>query len=131
MPTQRTFYVVQERGVEVAAVTIESALAQGHRAFNAYSIAENPEVKEGPIHIREVVLENLPMYLNLGDMHSLNTVIGRASASKDPQTGASQIVINLAPTEALLLDHLVEIADIKAVGFAGIMKKREIPRGSV
>lgn len=129
MPQQKTFYVVQERGIEVAAVTMDSALAMGHRAFNAYSIAENPDVKEGPIHIREAIVENLPMYLNLGDMQNINTVIGRASAFRDPQTGAGQIVIDIAPSEVVLLDHLVEIADLKAVGFAGIMRKPESPRG--
>jgi len=129
MPEQKTFYVVQERGIEVAAVTMDSALAQGHRAFNAYSIAENPDVKEGPIHIREMLIENLPMFLNLGDFHTAHSVIGRASASIDPQTNAGQIVINIGPSETDLLKHLVDIADLKAVGFAGIMKKQEIPRG--
>lgn len=76
----------------------------------------------------EPFLEHLPMYLNLGDLYTTNTVIGWASAFRDPQTGASKIEITLAPTEAVLLDHLVEIADLKAIGFAGIMKKREVPK---
>jgi hypothetical protein len=127
---KRLYLAAQERTTEIEAEDLILALRRAGVRFGSYQVQMHPDVKEGPIHIREMILENLPMYLNLGDMHSLNTVIGHASASRDPQTGAGQIVINLAPTETILLEHLVEIADIKAVGFAGIMKKRDIPDGT-
>lgn len=123
------YFVVQERTTEVEAPDLVQALKIGDVRFGSYQIQTHPLVKHGPTHIRETLIENLPMYLNLGDMYDLRTVIGHASASRDPQTGAGEIVIRIAPSEVILLDHLVEIADLKAVGFAGIMKKREIPRG--
>lgn len=125
------YFVVQERTTEVEAPDLVQALKVGDVRFGSYQIETHPDVKEGPTHIREMILENLPMYLNLGDLGRMDTVIGWASASRDPQTGAGEIVIRIAPSEVILLDHLVEIADIKAVGFAGIVRKQEIPRGAV
>lgn len=123
------YLVVQERITEVEAPDLVQALKVGAIRFGSHQIHMHPDIKDGPIHIRETVIDNLPMYLNLGDFHTLRSVIGRASASRDPKTGAGQIVIHIAPSEADLLTHLVDIADLKAVGFAGFMKKQEIPRG--
>lgn len=73
------------------------------------------------------IIENLPMYLNLGDLGRMDTIIGHAQAFRNLDTGTSRIEITLRPEQTQLLDHLVEIADLKAIGFAGIMKKQEIP----
>lgn len=72
------------------------------------------------------IIENLPMYVNLGDFGSTEAVIGFASAFRDEESGTSRIEIKLTREHSDLLDHLVEIADLKAVGFAGIMKKQVI-----
>lgn len=118
------YLIVRESRIVVVGIDdTETALRYADQAFNAYRINDHPQVEDLRPQIRDMVVENLPMYLNLGSFGTLDTVIGHASASRDPQTGTSRIEITLGPSQTQLLDHLVEIADLKAVGFAGIMRK--------
>lgn len=72
------------------------------------------------------LIENLPMYLNLGDWPAAaHAVIGHASAFRDTETGVSRIEITLTPENSDILEHLQSIAELKAVGFAGIMRRPE------
>lgn len=72
---------------------------------------------------KKTIIENLPMYVNLGDFENTKAVIGRASAFRYEVTGVTVIEIKLSKEHSDLFDYLVDIADLKAVGFAGIMKK--------
>lgn len=70
------------------------------------------------------LIENLPMYLNLGDWPAAaHAVIGYASAFRDEETGTSRIEIALTPENSDILEHLQSIAELKAIGFAGIMRR--------
>lgn len=71
----------------------------------------------------ELVIENLPMLLNLGDWGAQEAVIGHAKAFRDPKLGTTRIEITLSRENSQILDHLQEIAELKAIGFAGIMRK--------
>lgn len=74
-------------------------------------------------HLETVIIENLPMYLNLGDVLTHKSVIGRASAYRNTETGATRLEIDIDPEASELLDDLREICDLKAIGFAGIMRR--------
>lgn len=72
----------------------------------------------------EKFLEGLPMLLNLGAPES---VIGFASAYRDTDTRQVRIEIDLIDQRAIeAMDHLDEILELKAIGFAGIMKKPNV-----
>jgi hypothetical protein len=118
----KPYLVAQERTTIVDAPAPEQALLFGEKAFSAYSIADNPDVKDGAPIVRSTVVENLPMMLNLADSE---TVLGRATLYKDEITGNYRLDIQMFDHAATLMDHLVEIADLKAVGFAGVMKRPE------
>jgi hypothetical protein len=121
--------VTQERSVVVDAINPAQANDKAIKVFGAYQITEHPDITGIKVRVVETMVEHLPMYLNLGDLGRMDTVIGHAKLTRDLETGKSRIEIVLGPEEAELMDHLVEIADLKAIGFAGIMKKQEIPRG--
>lgn len=72
---------------------------------------------------QEKVIENLPMLLNLGDWGTSESVIGRASAFRDTEKGTTRIEITLNKDDSYILDHLQEIAELKAIGFAGVMRR--------
>lgn len=74
-------------------------------------------------HLETLIIENLPMYLNLGDVITRKSVIGRASAYRNTETGATRLEIDIDPEASKLLDNLREICDLKAIGFAGIMRR--------
>ena len=76
---------------------------------------------------QRILVENLPMYVNLADFSgAYQTVIGKASASIHEETGIARIEIILIRDHAEMLDHLVEIAELKAIGFAGIMRREAL-----
>lgn len=120
MESDQTYLIAQERTVSIAAVDPVAALSKGERTFNAYTIADHPDIQAGRSVVRQTVIENLPMYLNLGDSQ---TAMGMARLYKDEITGAYRLDIHIPEHASDLMDHLIEIADLKAVGFAGIMKK--------
>lgn len=75
-------------------------------------------------HLETLIIENLPMYLNLGDVITpQKSVIGRASAYRNTETGATRLEIDIDPEASKLLDNLREICDLKAIGFAGIIRR--------
>lgn len=120
MSEQKTFRVVQQRVVEVQAVDVASAKAQGVREFNAYTIADNPDLKEEPAVVQEVLCENLRMNLNLADSQ---TGMGWATVYQDLETGHISIEIRMLEHETMLMNNILEIADLYAIGFAGIVKR--------
>ena len=125
MSEQKLYRVVQTRHVDVAAVEASNAKAQGVKEFNAYCIADNPAVKDGEVLVQTPVVEHLPMQLNLGSLGDIQSVIGWANLYKDELTGEYRLEIRMMNHASSLMDNLVEIAHIKAIGFAGILKKPE------
>lgn len=71
----------------------------------------------------EKIIDNLPMFLNLGDWMHVTSVIGHASGFRDTETGTTRIEIALNKENSDILEHLQDIADLKAIGFAGIMRR--------
>ena len=69
------------------------------------------------------IIENLPMLLNLGEWGGREAIIGRASAFRDEETSEGRIEVHLDKEASDILGHLQEICDIKAIGFAGIMRR--------
>lgn len=117
---KKPYSVVQTRTAKVLADNIEDAKLEGAKAFNAYVIADHPGVQEGEIVVRETIYENLPMNLNLADSM---TRIGWAVVHRDLETGDISLEIRMHHLTTEIMDNLLEIADLKAVGFAGMMKK--------
>lgn len=72
----------------------------------------------------EKFIERLPMLLNLGEVAP---VIGWATAYRDTETMAIRLEISLSEEASLQLMDLEEVFDLKAIGFAGIMKRPENP----
>lgn len=70
-----------------------------------------------------IVIENLPMFLNLGDWPATGMPIGWASGFRNMETGATRIEIKLDRENSDILDNLQTIAELKALGFAGIMRR--------
>lgn len=66
------------------------------------------------------VIEHIPMHLNLGDP---SVVIGWADVYRDREKKTARIEITLYEEGSGLLDHFQEIAEVKAIGFAGIMRR--------
>ena len=121
----KLFHVRQTRSVNVAAVEAGDAKARATREFNAYCIADNPDVKDGEVLVQTPVVEHLPMQLNLGSLGDIQSVIGWANLYKDEITGEYRLEIRMMKHASEMMEHLVEIADLKAIGFAGILKKSE------
>lgn len=71
----------------------------------------------------EVLVDNLPMCLNLGDLGSLETLIGYAKVTRNSETGLSQIEISLDKETSDKLGNMVDVFELKAIGFAGIKKR--------
>jgi hypothetical protein len=72
---------------------------------------------------RELIFENLPFQLNLGPESTLNTM-GWAKGYRDKETGETVLEIALNEDAAIGLDQLVEVYELKAIGFAGIKKRQ-------
>lgn len=71
------------------------------------------------------LVEKLPMYVNLGDIGSWQSVIGWAQVTHDTETRLSTIKISLDEESSKVLGSMVEAFDLKAIGFAGIKKRPE------
>jgi hypothetical protein len=69
---------------------------------------------------KEILVENLPMHLNLGDISNWHSHIGWAKVVHDTETGRSTIEISLDEESSKELGNMVEVFDLKAIGFAGI-----------
>lgn len=67
----------------------------------------------------EVLVENLPMYVNLGDIGTTESVIGYAKVLRDSETGQNKIEITLDEDSSGKLGNMVDVFDLKAIGFAG------------
>lgn len=74
---------------------------------------------------QEVLVEKLPMYINLVDIDHWNSVIGWAKVVHDTETSQSTIEISLDDRSSALLGNMVEVFDLKAIGFAGIKVEPE------
>jgi hypothetical protein len=83
---------------------------------------------EGLIEI-EKIFTDLPITLNLGFPQALGgagsdtAVIGRAYAYRTKDDGCTTIIMNLDADASEMLKNLVEVFELKALGFAG-MKRR-------
>lgn len=70
----------------------------------------------------EVLVENLPMYVNLGEINDWNSQIGWAKVVRDSETGYNKIEITLDEDSSKQLGNMVEAFKLRAVGFAGIKR---------
>lgn len=70
----------------------------------------------------EVLVDNLPMYVNLGDIGNWSSQIGHARVTRDPETGRNKIEITLDEETSAKLGNMVDVFDLKAIGFAGIKR---------
>jgi hypothetical protein len=70
----------------------------------------------------EVLVENLPMYLNLGDIGNWHSHVGHAKVFRDVETRRNRIEISLDEETSVALDNMVDAFALKAVGFAGIKR---------
>ena len=119
VPGEKSYTVVQERKVNVEATSPALAKSRGERMFNAYRIDSHPEVSEKEPIVRQMLYYGLPMYLNVAEA---KTVIGHAEVYRDVETGHVSIHIHVPTPEVALMDNLLEICDLKAIGFAGYLK---------
>lgn len=77
----------------------------------------------------ETLVENLPMYVNLGMIDSWNSQIGTAKILRTPE-GQNKIEIILDETSSKQLGNMVEAFELRAIGFAGIKRLRHEREGS-
>lgn len=80
----------------------------------------------------EIKVHNIPMYLNLSEFGSIrdwSSVAGWADVSTDTETGAYKIEIRLDEESSKRLGDMVEVFDLRAIGFAGI-KRRPVEQES-
>lgn len=68
------------------------------------------------------VIERIPVELNLGQPHE---VVGFATATKDLDSGEITLEILLTGMASVTLEQLVEIFEIKAIGFAGVKRRSQ------
>lgn len=71
---------------------------------------------------KRVVVENIPMCINLGLSHDWRSHIGRATVFQDEETGRTKIEIDLDEEASEKLDNMIDIFDLKAIGFAGMKR---------
>lgn len=67
-----------------------------------------------------IMNERLPMELNLG---SPERIIGWATISRDTETKKTTIEIELGEYVSEKLTDLAELCELKAIGFAGIIRR--------
>lgn len=60
----------------------------------------------------------IPFLLNLGQP---DQVIGWAQLLRK-EDGNIQMIVDMAPGATQLVDHFIDIADLKGIGFAGVMR---------
>lgn len=65
------------------------------------------------------IFESLPVELNLGQPEQ---IVGWAHAFRDPESGKTAITIMLDETTSQRLGNLVDVFELKAIGFAGIKR---------
>lgn len=75
-------------------------------------------------NVETKLFENLPMHLNLGD-YLTGSHAGWATAFKNEETGETRIEIRLNRSATELLGDLVEVFELKAIGFAGYKRRDE------
>jgi hypothetical protein len=73
----------------------------------------------------EPVVENLPMHINLGDTRSFDSFIGWGTVYRNLEVGGYHIELDLTPEASEKLGDMIELFDLKAIGFAGIKKKEQ------
>lgn len=79
----------------------------------------------------EKLFEGLPITVNVGFPSALGgpgqdtTIIGWSVAYRAKDTGRTTIVMSLDPEASQMLGDLVQVFDLKALGFAGIKRKAE------
>lgn len=79
----------------------------------------------------EQIFSGLPVTLNVGFPEHLGgpgsdtTIIGWSSAYRNKGDGRSTIVIALDPEASEKLKDLVQVFDLKAIGFAGIKRSSQ------
>lgn len=117
---KKTYFMVQQRTTEVEADNLLQAKKLADIRFGTYQIQMHPDVKEGEIVAQETLYENLQMMLNLSQS---DTVIGRAEVHRNQETGRFRLTIHMGERESDLMEHLVDIAKLYAVGFAGVVQK--------
>lgn len=71
-----------------------------------------------------VLVDNLPMLVNLGDIRDWQSYIGTAKVTRDAE-GRNKIEITLNEEASAKLGNMVEAFDLKAIGFAGIKRRPE------
>lgn len=90
-------------------------------------MTDKPEGLEGMLDI-ERIFSSLPVTLNLGFPQALGgpgadtTVIGWAHAYRTKDDGQTTIVMTLDPEASEMLKSLVEVFELKAIGFAGMKR---------
>lgn len=71
----------------------------------------------------EKIEGSVPFLLNLGQP---DEVIGWAQLYRK-EDGDVQLVVDMMPEATPLLDRFVEVAKLKGIGFAGVIRNREVP----
>lgn len=69
------------------------------------------------------LFENLPMTLNLGMPQRGDNYIGIAEAERDEETGETHLHIRIDPETSERLGDLIEVFELKAIGFAGVARR--------
>lgn len=69
----------------------------------------------------ELIVQRVPFLMNLGQPE---TVIGWTDIYKMPD-GNAKMVTKLSPHGTELVENFAEIADIKGIGFAGVMRRSD------
>lgn len=69
----------------------------------------------------ELIVERVPFLMNLGQPE---TVIGWTDIYKMPD-GNVKMVTKLSPHGTKLVEHFASIADVKRIGFAGVMRRSD------
>lgn len=70
----------------------------------------------------EALVENLPMWLNLGDERDFSSHCGWARVTRDTETGKNKIEITLDEESSVKLGDMVDVFQLRAIGFAGIKR---------
>lgn len=77
----------------------------------------------------EEVLATIPMFVNLGGIHTWESLIGQGKVTRDSETGQNKIEITLDKETSAKLGNMVDVFELKAIGFAGI-KRRPVEKES-
>lgn len=69
-----------------------------------------------------IVVQNLPVLLNLGEGNGIKNRIGISDIWTDDDTGKTRIEIRLDQETSKALGDLVEVFELKGIGFAGVKR---------